>query len=63
MCSNPPGFLGLKNLSERFSRVNMYYQPVYTPERLPRREYGDEACCDRVKNTLEKILETDPRSG
>lgn len=64
MCAKPnPGFSDLYALSHKFSRTNMGYKPVFTPETLPREGSFDEACCPRVRECLHNILNRYAHSG
>ncbi|VDM99766.1 unnamed protein product [Thelazia callipaeda] len=54
MCEDPPGYEDLHILKQKYPLIDASYRSIM-PWKLPKEDYGDEACTFRVRSTLEAI--------
>lgn len=56
MCESPPGFETPEVLKKRYPLIDLDYEPVFKPP-MSKEGYGDDACCERLKKTINTICD------
>ncbi|CAJ0941000.1 unnamed protein product, partial [Mesorhabditis belari] len=56
LCEKPPSYWENSELKKHYPDVNENYLPFFTKNTLPKEDFGDEGCIDRVGRTLEHIF-------